>query len=64
MEKFANKKVVLAVSGGIAAYKAADVASWLTKNGAQVHCVLTKAATEFVSPFGFAVFNRSSCGAG
>lgn len=50
MEKFANKKVVLAVSGGIAAYKAADVASWLTKNGAQVHCVLTKAATEFVSP--------------
>ena len=46
MEKFANKKVVLAISGGIAAYKAADVASWLTKNGAQVHCVLTKAATE------------------
>ena len=41
---------MLAVSGGIAAYKAADVASWLTKNGAQVHCVLTKAATEFVSP--------------
>lgn len=50
MEKFANKKIVLAVSGGIAAYKAADVASWLTKNGAQVHCVLTKAAAEFVSP--------------
>lgn len=50
MEMFANKKIVLAVSGGIAAYKAADVASWLTKNGAQVHCVLTKAAAEFVSP--------------
>lgn len=47
---FANKKIVLGVSGGIAAYKAADIASWLTKNGAEVHCVLTKAATEFISP--------------
>lgn len=47
---FANKKIVLGVSGGIAAYKAADIVSWLTKNGAEVHCVLTKAAAEFVSP--------------
>lgn len=47
---FANKKIVLGVSGGIAAYKAADIVSWLTKNGAEVHCVLTKAAVEFVSP--------------
>lgn len=63
MEKFANKKVVLAISGGIAAYKAADVASWLTKNGAQVHCVLTK-ADGICFAVGFAVFNWSSCGAG
>lgn len=47
---FANKKIVLGISGGIAAYKAADVVSWLAKNGAQVHCVMTKAAAEFVSP--------------
>ena len=47
---FANKKIVLGISGGIAAYKAADVVSWLTKNGAEVHCVLTEAASEFVSP--------------
>ena len=47
---FADKKIVLGVSGGIAAYKAADIVSWLTKNGAEVHCVLTKAAAEFVSP--------------
>lgn len=47
---FKNKKVVLGISGGIAAYKAADLTSWLTKNGAEVHCVMTKAATEFISP--------------
>ena len=47
---FADKKIVLGVSGGIAAYKAADIVSWLAKNGAEVHCVLTKAAAEFVSP--------------
>ncbi len=47
---FANKKVVLGISGGIAAYKAADIASWLTKNGADVRCVMTRHATEFISP--------------
>lgn len=47
---FANKKVVLGISGGIAAYKAADVASWLTGHGADVHCVMTAHATEFISP--------------
>ena len=45
---FAEKKVVLGISGGIAAYKAADVVSWLTKNHAEVHVVMTKHATEFI----------------
>lgn len=47
---FANKKVVLGVSGGIAAYKAADIASWLKKQGADVHAVMTAHAAEFISP--------------
>lgn len=47
---FENKKVVLGVSGGIAAYKAADITSWLAQNGAEVHCVMTEAATKFISP--------------
>lgn len=47
---FSNKKVVLGISGGIAAYKAADVASRLTGRGADVHCVMTAHATEFISP--------------
>ncbi len=47
---FANKKIVLGISGGIAAYKAADIVSWLTKNGAAVHCMLTPNAAEFITP--------------
>lgn len=47
---FANKKIVLGISGGIAAYKAADIASWLTKNGASVHCMMTPNAAGFIAP--------------
>ncbi len=47
---FANKKVVLGISGGIAAYKAADIASWLCGQGANVHCIMTAHAAEFISP--------------
>ncbi len=47
---FKGKKVVLGITGGIAAYKAADLASWLTKNGADVHTAMTKNACEFITP--------------
>lgn len=47
---FSNKKIVLGITGGIAAYKAADVASHLKAKGADVHCVMTAHATEFISP--------------
>ena len=43
-----NKHIVLGVSGGIAVYKVADLASKLTQAGAQVDCVLTESATKFV----------------
>ncbi len=42
--------VILGICGSIAAYKAADVASALTKLGHEVHCVCTPAALEFVTP--------------
>ncbi len=48
-----GKTIVLAVTGGIAAYKAADLASKLTQNGATVDVIMTKAATEFVTPLTF-----------
>ncbi len=45
-----GKKIVLGVSGGIAAYKAADACSRFKKQGAEVRVVMTKNATEFISP--------------
>ena len=49
----AEKRIVLGVSGGIAAYKACDLVSRLKKQGAQVRVVLTKHACEFVPPLTF-----------
>ena len=48
-----NKKVVLGVTGSIACYKAADLASKLVQNGALVDVILTSAATQFVSELTF-----------
>ncbi len=48
-----KKCVVLGVTGGIAAYKACEVASRLTKSGVDVRVIMTKNATEFVSPMTF-----------
>lgn len=48
-----NKNILLAVCGGIAAYKVVDVASRLRKLKANVHVVMTKEATEFVTPLTF-----------
>ena len=45
-----NKTVVLGITGGIAAYKAADLASKLTQAGAKVETVMTEAATKFITP--------------
>jgi phosphopantothenoylcysteine decarboxylase/phosphopantothenoylcysteine decarboxylase/phosphopantothenate--cysteine ligase len=52
-------KIVLGITGSIAAYKAADLASQLTKEGHQVHCVMTKAATEFITPLTLQVLSRN-----
>ncbi len=48
-----NKNIVLGVSGGIAAYKAADLASRLVRAGANVNVIMTKSAQEFISPVTF-----------
>ncbi|MSQ09487.1 MAG: bifunctional phosphopantothenoylcysteine decarboxylase/phosphopantothenate--cysteine ligase CoaBC [Dehalococcoidia bacterium] len=48
-----GKHIVLGVSGSIAAYKAADVASKLVQAGAQVSVILTAAAQQFVTPLTF-----------
>jgi phosphopantothenoylcysteine decarboxylase/phosphopantothenate--cysteine ligase len=45
-----NKKIVLGITGGIAAYKAAELVRALIKNGALVKVIMTKSALEFISP--------------
>ena len=50
---FAGKTVVLCVTGGIAAYKAADLTSKLHQNGATVHVLMTESATQFIAPMTF-----------
>lgn len=48
-----EKTIILGVTGGIAAYKACDLVSRLTKRGCQVHVIMTKAAEHFVHPLTF-----------
>lgn len=53
MSGLAGQRIVLGVTGGIAAYKAADLARRLQDAGAQVQVVMTDAATQFVTPMTF-----------
>ncbi len=51
--------IVLGITGSIAAYKAADLTSQLVKQNHQVHCVMTKAATEFITPLTLQVLSKN-----
>ncbi|MCS7336981.1 MAG: phosphopantothenoylcysteine decarboxylase [Verrucomicrobiae bacterium] len=53
------KKIVLGVTGSIAAHKAVDIASELTKAGCSVHVVLTKDAQRFITPVCFQTLARN-----
>ena len=46
----AGKKILLGISGGIAAYKCAELTRRLVERGAQVQVVMTNAAKEFITP--------------
>ncbi|MEI3606690.1 bifunctional phosphopantothenoylcysteine decarboxylase/phosphopantothenate--cysteine ligase CoaBC [Pseudogracilibacillus sp. SE30717A] len=54
-----NKKILLGVTGGIAVYKACDLASKLTQQGAEVRVMMTPGATKFVSPLTFQALTRN-----
>jgi phosphopantothenoylcysteine decarboxylase len=54
----AGKRVVLGVTGSIAAYKAAELASQLTQQACEVHVVLTADALRFITPVSFKVLSR------
>ena len=53
MSIFTSKHILLGVTGSIAAYKTADLASKLTQAGVQVDVILTPAAEKFISPLTF-----------
>lgn len=62
MEKILkNKTVVLGVTGSIAAYKIANLASSLVKKGANVHVIMTKNATNFINPITFETLTGNKC---
>lgn len=54
----ANKTVVLGITGGISAYKAADIASRLTQAGAKVDAILTSSAARFITPLTLRAITR------
>lgn len=55
----AGATIVLGVSGGIAAYKAADLTSFLVQAGADVHVVMTEGARQFIQPMTFQALTRN-----
>ncbi len=54
----AGKNIVLGVTGSIAAHKAVDIASQLTKDGFSVHVVMTADAQKFITPLPFKTMSR------
>lgn len=58
MEK---KTVVLGITGGIAAYKIANLASKLSKENYDVHVIMTKNATNFITPLTFETLTGNKC---
>ena len=62
MNPLEGKKTVLAVTGGIAAFKALGVLRLLKRQGADVHVVMTDHATEFLTPAGFAMLSGHPVG--
>lgn len=56
-----DKCVVLGVTGSIAAYKIASLASALVKLGADVHVIMTKNATNFINPITFETLTSNKC---
>src|ERR1700759_5553525 len=54
-----TKNIVLGVTGSIAAHKAADLASLLTKQGCDVHVGMTADAQKFITPLPFKTLSRN-----
>lgn len=58
---FTNQTIVLGVTGSIAAYKIASLASMLVKQHADVHVIMTQNATNFINPITFETLTGHKC---
>ena len=56
-----DKNIILGITGRIAAYKIANLASMLKKEGANVEVIMTKNATEFIAPLTFETLTGNKC---
>jgi phosphopantothenoylcysteine decarboxylase/phosphopantothenate--cysteine ligase len=56
---FSQKKILIGITGGIAAYKTCEIIRELKRNHAEVRVVMTKAATEFIAPLTFATLSEN-----
>ena len=56
-----GKHILLGVTGGIASYKIANLASLLVKSGADVHVIMTENATNFINPITFETLTGHKC---
>ena len=54
-----GKKILLGVTGSIAAYKAAEIVSLLKKKGAEVFVIMTESATKFIQPLTFSTLSEN-----
>ncbi len=61
MDNLKGKRVLVGITGGIAAYKMADTVSMLVKTGAEVDVIMTKNATEFITPLTFETLTKKRC---
>lgn len=61
MTDLKGKRVLLGITGGIAAYKMADTASMLIKAGAEVDVIMTANATQFITPLTFETLTNKRC---
>ena len=56
-----GKKIVLGITGSIAAYKACYIIRGLVKRGAEVQVVITPAGKEFITPITLSAFDEQAC---
>ena len=61
MQMFKDKNIVLGVTGSIAAYKTANLASMLVKQHADVNVIMTRNAQEFIKPLVFETLTKNKC---